>query len=521
MTVYSLASLGFPLLVGARVVAAGQMMIVVVQVGEASNAAAEFVRIANAGTTAFDLTGWRLQYKSASGASWTTKVILSGGVGAGSQLLVSTSSYTTSEMHVLMSDGLAAAGGHLQLIDKQGTVRDLVGWGSALYPENKSAPAPSTSQLLRRKTSTTDGYIDTDNNSLDFELIPQKPITPSPSPSPSVDPPPVVTELLPPIITEMLPNPASPLVDAYDEFVEIYNPNTETIVLKNYMLQTGGTFSHSVVFSSETLEAGGYLLVKSKGTALSLSNASGTARLVDPNGAVVDLVADYKAALPGISWSLIEGSWQWTTTPTPGDQNILTMPPANTSAPAKGATSTAPPAPKLKTPSSTSQTKSPVAKSAKVVKEPATKSSKATGANSPSSSSKTTPSQSATNIHPIVLVVVGSLAVLYGLYEYRHDLGNLIYKLRRNRTAGGVDRSEIARGRGDRAAERPGWRQDHLGTRFGSRFGLGRSRKQPDIYAGADIPSAARGSSFRFIPFGRIRGAGPRIARVFGRGGSG
>jgi hypothetical protein len=63
-------------------------------------------------------------------------------------------------------------------------------------------------------------------------------------------------ELSDPAITEILPNPASPQTDAADEYIELYNPNTSSLDLKGYMLETGTATLHDFTFTDSTLLSG-------------------------------------------------------------------------------------------------------------------------------------------------------------------------------------------------------------------------------------------------------------------------
>jgi hypothetical protein len=147
----------------------------------------------------------------------------------------------------------------------------------------------------------------------------------------------------------------------------------------------------------------------SSDTALSLSNTDGQVKLLEPGGNVLGQTDRYATAKDGYAWIFADGLWQWTTTPTPDAANIITAPPVLAAA---------------------SKTKTAAAnkKSAKTTKP------KTAAANPPSSNlpSSGTPAGS---LHPAILAGIGSLAVIYALYEYRNDLANQLYKFRRYREA--------------------------------------------------------------------------------------
>lgn len=396
----------------------GQVLIVAMQTGSATDASAEEVTLANVDGSAVDLSNWRLQYKSATGTSWATKATLQGSLDGGDTLLVATSVYQTDVPHQTMTSGLAQAGGHIQLIDNTNITQDLLGWGSAAGPEGVSATAPQGGQSLLRNTDSNGNYIDTNNNQADFSLSEVAGSeTPAPTPVPSTN-----NGLAAPEVTELLPNPASPQTDTDDEFIELYNPNGQAFDLSSYGLQSGTTTLHNYVFPTGTsLPAYGYSAFFSRSTHLSLSNTGGQARLLDPSGQVISQSEIYGAAADGQAWALVNDTiWQWTTTSTPGAANVIDSP--------------APP------PSKATTSKTASSKSSASTKKATTSSKKSTSKKPTLTTSaanvsgvKATSDKRLSPIHPVVLVMVGGLALLYALYEYRSDLANRFHQLKRYR----------------------------------------------------------------------------------------
>jgi|GEM_PF-1106247 len=229
------------------------------------------------------------------------------------------------------------------------------------------------------------------------------------------------------IITELLPNPSPPSTDENDEFVELYNPGIDAVDLDGYKVQTGSNYSYSFTIDNQTILAGGYLVLTSGGTGLTLANTAGRARLLDPVGNVISETDPYEDADEGATWALINGIWQWTNTPTSGNANVFTavLAVAKTTKKASAKTTTAKP----KVSSAKAKT-TKKAKKVKAAKAPKTK--KVTAAANASSLTNTTQTSS---LHPGVLVLVGGLALVYAAYEYRHDFANTLYKFRRNRAA--------------------------------------------------------------------------------------
>jgi hypothetical protein len=145
----------------------------------------DFVELFNRGDTTIDLSGWSIQYASASGTTWQVTT-LSGSVQAGGHYLVQLASAaavgaTLPTPDATGTSNLAVSGGKVALVrgstpltcgasagscSAEPLVADLIGYGSATDYEG-GAPAPTinnTTAALR----AGDGCSDTDANSTDF-----------------------------------------------------------------------------------------------------------------------------------------------------------------------------------------------------------------------------------------------------------------------------------------------------------------------------------------------------------------
>ena len=227
-------------------------------------------------------------------------------------------------------------------------------------------------------------------------------------------------------ITELLPNPAAPQTDGEDEFVELFNSDPTDIDLSDFKLQAGNNYNYSMDLTGKVIPAGGYLVITSGESNLSLANSGGRARLVAADGQVLSETEGYAAAPEGQSWAYQDGKWQWTSGPTPGGTNVI-LPPLVGSLTAKKAST------KKSTTSTSAKKTTKASTSTKAAK---TKSSDASG------SSESDEAAAVSSLHPVALAAVGAIAVIYAVYEYRQDIANKIYRFRRNRENRRNDRAK-------------------------------------------------------------------------------
>lgn len=344
--------------------------------------------------------------------------------------------------------------------------------GHAPFPLTAASGIAKT-QTLQRKTDGAQNYIDTDLDAQDFLLASPSPGAPgyadgadaTPSVSPESTAPLVLDECQPPApapgstdggavqppaasppaiieandasdagstaaaptippadaglewpqLSELLPNPGSPQTDAADEFIELYNPGSQPFDLSGFMLEVGTTTKHRYVFpAGTTMGPQAFKAFFSADTHLSMSNTGGQARLLSPDGAVLQQSEPYASAKDGQAWVLAQGKWQWTATPTPNAVNVVSAPAG--SSPKKAAATAA---------------KTGSVKAASTTKKSAASKKTAALQNSQNVASVA----GDTPVHLAVLAAVAVFALLYGAYEYRHDLANRVHQLRSYRAA--------------------------------------------------------------------------------------
>lgn len=209
-----------------------------------------------------------------------------------------------------------------------------------------------------------------------------------------------------PSITELLPNPLGTGTDSTDEYIELYNSNTVAFDLSGFSLVSGTTTTRTYVFPTGTrMPANSFVAYYVAETKLSLSNSGGQAKLLDPFGNSIAISNMYGSAKDGQAWASAKGKWYWTTSPTPSRANVIKEPPLSAKAKAKLKKS------KVKGASTSKKAspKSPATLAGSLTEEPAT-----------------------TPVHNWILAMIGSLALLYGAYEYRADMANKFHQFRRN-----------------------------------------------------------------------------------------
>jgi hypothetical protein len=148
----------------------------------------DFVELFNAGTSSVDLTGWTVQYATASGTTWQATP-LSGSIGPGRYYLVQLASTAAVGAVLPVPDAtgttnLAASGGKVALVrdanalacgaaagscSAVASVDDLVGYGSAADFEGSGAAGALTSTTAAVRAAA--GCTDSNDNSADFTVV--------------------------------------------------------------------------------------------------------------------------------------------------------------------------------------------------------------------------------------------------------------------------------------------------------------------------------------------------------------
>jgi len=127
------------------------------------------------------------------------------------------------------------------------------------------------------------------------------------------------------IINEILPNPKGS--DTEKEFIEIYNKGNQNVDLNDWQLDDEDGGSKPYIIKDKVIAAGQYLVFYRNETGLALNNNSDSVRLIHPDGKVTSETNYSESAKEGIAYARdTDNSWKWTTTPTPGAANKITVP---------------------------------------------------------------------------------------------------------------------------------------------------------------------------------------------------
>lgn len=400
-----------------------------VMTASGTNSSQEFVELYNSSADELSLEGWSVEYKSSTStdtaSNWSRKAYLHGVIpGSGFYLIAPKAFYPDADSDWVSS--MATSAGHIRLKDAQGLVVDKLGYGSgANAPESISAPGLDAGKSLERlpgiKNDQAGNGIDTDNNWADFIMRtvpePQNSLNTPEVFNPEIpvfqEDPQSVQQYLVLEITELLINPASPFSDADDEFIELFNPNDQTVNLKGYQLKGGTNFSDNYTFGDVTLAPGAYVAIYSAESGLGLTNSGGAVRLLDPSGAIIDETAVYTDALEGSVWAKEGEVWQWSVQPTPGKANSIVSPLL-----------------------ATATEKAKAKKSAiKASKPKATKTKKATVKKPKVAKKKSSPNivqVAGAQLRPATWLIIGLviLTIGYAIYEFRHDIRNYYFRCR-------------------------------------------------------------------------------------------
>lgn len=124
------------------------------------------------------------------------------------------------------------------------------------------------------------------------------------------------------VINEFLPDPVG--ADTTAEFIELFNTGADSVDLAGWKLDDadGGSVAYSIP-AGTTIRGGAYLSFSRSETKVALNNEGDTVRLLAPSG-TVRASTTFGKSDEGQSFNRVDSSYVLSTTPTPGQSNVIT-----------------------------------------------------------------------------------------------------------------------------------------------------------------------------------------------------
>lgn len=133
-----------------------------------------------------------------------------------------------------------------------------------------------------------------------------------------------VWDIAPIVLNELLPNAIG--TDTGNEFIEIYNPTNRTIDLSLYSVAIGIASDKIYAFPiGSTIAPGEYRVFSDSLMKFTLVNTSSRVVLRAIDNSILGDSGMYDSPVEGSSWAFIDGVWQFTNRPTPNAENMSSM----------------------------------------------------------------------------------------------------------------------------------------------------------------------------------------------------
>jgi len=121
--------------------------------------------------------------------------------------------------------------------------------------------------------------------------------------------------------SELLPNPVGS--DTEGEFIELANVGSTDAQMSGWLIRNASGKEFALPVGA--MASGGKLALPYSETKIALTNGGMTLELVGPDGMVWDSVTYPDEVAEGQAYAKSGDSWLWTTTPTPGFGNVITV----------------------------------------------------------------------------------------------------------------------------------------------------------------------------------------------------
>lgn len=318
-----------------------------IQAAHSQAAKAELVIIYNNSSAAVDITNWCIKNKSnvkficftPPSTSLAYFVPPFTHVVAATEEYISTTNTLPENVSIIYpvtnqsSGSIVNANDTVSLVDADNTVVDYYSWVTAI-PAGKMAIRFEYSQLpLVYETfdPSLDWRYDTlhslpesgvELREIVDEPPSEEPEIPDDDEDPSEQP---VQTVAHPLIVEVLANPAG--VDAGNEFIEIYNPNSDSSIdLSGYILRVGQQLEKSYVFPVGTLLTPlEYRAFYNSEIHFTLLNSTSSIQL-ELNSTLIGSAVTYSNPKDGQPYVMIDGTWAYAMVATPNTENSVVDP---------------------------------------------------------------------------------------------------------------------------------------------------------------------------------------------------
>jgi len=128
------------------------------------------------------------------------------------------------------------------------------------------------------------------------------------------------------LINEILPNPSGN--EESDEFIELRNKGNTAVDLKGWKLMDNSGSYYIISqdhFNSTIIPPGGFFVLYRDITKIALNNSGGESlTLLSPDGQEKDKVSYSGSVQEDYSYNRTSFGWQWSNSPTPGANNVIT-----------------------------------------------------------------------------------------------------------------------------------------------------------------------------------------------------
>ncbi len=225
--------------------------------------------------------------------------------------------------------GMSQTSGYVQLVDHEMNEIDRVGWGAVeVYGQNSEEPPipypsfpknelPDDNMLLRKQVGRV--MQDTDKDNEDFIATAELTVHASNVYEEEIvvitEPPEAIVDCAGVVINEVGAN-------LNKQFIELYNTTDAAVSLAGCKLQTNRS-SATYTLMQEELEPEEYVAIYISDTELTLTKTkTGTVYLLSSDGKVKNDVIEYSDLRAGTSWSRFMDGWRQTYAVTPGEENV-------------------------------------------------------------------------------------------------------------------------------------------------------------------------------------------------------